>query len=306
MQMEVKTSQVNYFPNSLGDGKPAPSEDEGYTHYPERVEGHKIRKRSPSFSDHFSQATLFWNSLSAVEKEHLVEAAHFEIGKAEDPGVQAKMVDRLNHVDHELAKLVAMGLGVAAPTQAVISNHGQSSPAVSQTSFAVKTAKGRKVAILAADGVNVDHVMTIQKALMEAGVQTQIVSRFMGTIKGSDGQELGVDKTFLTAASVMFDAVYIPGSAQSTKTLTETGYALHFIDEAFRHSKAIAATGEGVELLKNSSIQGIALSNTSLQDDQGVISAKNTANLGQVAKAFVNAIAQHRFWTRTQKLEVFT
>lgn len=304
MQMEVKTSRVNYFPNSLGDGQPAPSEDEGYQHYSQRVEGHKIRKRSPSFGEHFSQATLFWNSLSAIEKEHLVEAAHFEIGKAKNQGVQERMVDRLNHVDHELAKLVAMGLGLAAPTQAVIPNHGQCSPAVSQESLAVKTAKGRKVAILAAHGVSADQVAAIQQALTETGAQAQTVSKYMGTIKSLEGQELAVDKTFLTAASVMFDAVYVPGGAQSTKTLAETGEALHFINEAFRHGKAIAATGEGVELLKNSSIQGITLSSTSLQDDQGVISAKNAANLGQVAKAFVSAIAQHRFWTRTQKPKV--
>ncbi len=306
MQMEVKTSQVNYFPNSRSDGKPAPSEQEGYTHYPERVEGHKIRKRSPSFGEHFSQATLFWNSLSTPEKAHLVEAAHFEIGKAEDPGVQAKMVDRLNYVDHELAKLVATGLGVAAPTAAVTPNHGQSSPAVSQSSFAVKTAKGRNVAILAVDGVNVDQIMAIKQALTAAGAQSQIVSKFMGTIKSSEGRELAVDKTFLTAASVMFDAVYLPGGAQSIETLAMMGDALHFIDEAFRHSKAIAATGEGVELLEKLSLQGITPSNASLQDDQGIISAKNAANLGQVAKVFVNAIAQHRFWMRSRKPIVLT
>lgn len=299
MQMEVKTSRVNYFPNSRGDGQPAPSETEGYKHYPERVEGHKIRERSPSFNDHFSQATLFWNSLSTIEKEHLVEAAHFEIGKAEDPAVQAKMVDRLNNVDHELAKLVAVGLGIPAPTQEVTPNHGQSSPAVSQTSFAVKTAKGRKVAILAADGVNADQVTAIQQALTEAGAQSQIVSKFMGTIKSSEGKALTVDKTFLTAASVMFDAVYVPGGVQSVEILSETGDALRFIDEAFCHGKAIAATGKGVELLKNSNIQGITVSNSSLQDDQGVISAKNATNLDQVAQAFVEAIAQHRFWSRT-------
>ncbi len=304
MQMEVKTSRVNYYPNSLGGGQPAPSETEGYVHYPERVEGNKIRERSPSFGEHFSQATLFWNSLSSFEKEHLVEAAHFELGKVEDQGVREKMVDRLNHVDHELAKLVAMGIGIAAPTQPVTQNHGQSSAAISQESLAVKTAKGRKVAILAANGVNAEQVTAIKQALTEAGAQAQIVSKFLGTIKSAEGQELMVDKTFLTGSPVMFDAVYIPGGAQSIETLKANDDAMQFIDEAFRHYKAIAATGEGVELLKDSSIQGITLSDRSLQDDQGVISAKTPSNLSEIAKLFVNAIAQHRFWMRTSKQKV--
>ncbi|PSB19670.1 catalase [Phormidesmis priestleyi ULC007] len=304
MQAEVKTSRVNYFPNSLGGGQPAPSETEGYVHYPERVEGHKVRERSPSFGEHFSQATLFWNSLSAAEKEHLVEAAHFEIGKVGDQGVRERMVDRLNHVDHELAKLVAIGVGVAAPTQPVTENHGQSSPAVSQEQLAVKTAKGRKVAILAADGVDAEQVTAIKQALTEAGAQAQIVAKFMGTIKDAKGKELKVDKTFLTSASVMFDAIYVPGGAQSIATLKANGDAIHFIDEAFRHCKAIAATGEGVELLKESSIQGITLSDRSPQNDQGVISAKIPSDLSKVAKSFVEAIAQHRFWTRTSKQKV--
>ncbi|MGL5083929.1 MAG: catalase [Microcoleaceae cyanobacterium] len=304
MQMEVKTSRVNYFPNSLGGEQPAPSETEGYVHYPERIEGQKSRERSPSFGEHFSQATLFWNSLSAVEKEHLVEAAHFEIGKAEDKGVRERMVDRLNHVDHELAKLVAMGIGVAAPTQPATENHGQSSPAVSQDSLAIKTAKGRKVAILAADGVDAEQVTTIKQALIEAGAQAQLVSKFLGTIKSADGQELIVDKTFLTSASVMFDAIYVPGGDRSVETLKANGDAVHFIDEAFRHCKAIAATGAGIELLKESSIQGITFSERALQEDQGVITAKTPSNVGEVAKVFVEAIAQHRFWSRASKQKV--
>ena len=76
MQMGIKTSRVNYSPNSLGDNLPAPvaEADGGFVTYPERVEGHKIRERSPSFGEHFSQATLFWNSLSTGEKDRLVAA----------------------------------------------------------------------------------------------------------------------------------------------------------------------------------------------------------------------------------------
>jgi len=303
MQMEVKTSRVNYSPNSLGDNKPAvSSEAEGaYVSYPEPVEGHKVRERSPSFQEHFSQATLFWNSLSVPEKDHLVEAAHFELGKVKDKGVRQRMVERFNQVDHELAKRIAEGIGIPAPTKAVGQNHGQRSNALSQENT-TKTAKGRKVAILAADGVDASQMMAMKKALKAVEVEAEVVSKF-GTLKTKDGQEMEADKTFLTGASVMFDAIYVPGGAQSVEMLKMNVEALDFINEAFKHCKPIAATGEGVELLKASMIQGVTLADSSMQDDKGVVTTQN-ADGSEIAKSFIQAIAQHRHWTRIHQDKV--
>jgi len=304
MQMEVKTSRVNYSPNSLGDNRPAPSPDaEGaFVHYPEQLEGPKIRERSPSFSDHFSQATLFWNSLSAIEKDHLVEASHFELGKVSKSEVKQRMLDRFNQVDHDLAKRVAEGLGMPAPTQPVTSNHGQKSEALSQENT-TKTAKGRKVAILAAEGVDGAQLMALKQALKEAKVEAEIVSKFGGMIKTVEGQEIMVDKTFLTSASVMFDAIYVPGGKTSIEALKMTGDALNFITEAFKHCKPIAATAEGVDLLQACDLKGALLNGSEVKDEQGVIAARK-ADASQVAKMFVQAIAQHRYWNRFQKAKV--
>jgi catalase len=303
MQMQIPTSRVNYYPNSLGGGQPTPSETEGYVHYPERVEGRKVRERSPSFKDHFSQATLFFNSLSMPEKEHLIQAAYFELGKVEDQGVRDRMVNLFNHVDHELAKKVAMGIGVSIPTQPMSENHGQSSAALSQENT-TKTAKGRKVAILAINGVNAEQVMAIKSALKETGAQAEVVSKFKGMIKSEDGQEIMVDKTFLTSASVLYDAIYVPGGSQSVETLKMQGDAVHFINEAFKHCKPIAAISEGVELLKVSDIKGVMISDGSMQKDQGVITVQNPSNLKEFTQSFIEAIAQHRFWMREAKDKV--
>ncbi|WP_017654320.1 catalase [Fortiea contorta] len=307
MQTEIHTSRVNYYPNSLGGGYPAttPGSEGGYVHYPERVEGHKVRERSPSFKEHFQQATLFWNSLSVPEKEHLVAAAHFELGKVEDQGVRERMVERLNHVDHELAKRVAVGIGIPAPTAPATENHGQSSSALSQENT-TKIAKGRKVAILAADGVDNSQMMAIKQALKDAGAEAEIVAKFKGKIKSADGQEIEVDKTFLTSASPLFDAVYVPGGAESVKALKMNGDALHFIHEAFKHCKAIAATGEGVDLFTALEIPGVKLADakSSLKNDQGVVTSRNTADAKAVAAEFIKAIAQHRHWKRAQKEQV--
>jgi catalase len=304
MQMEVKTARVNYSPNSLGDNRPAPSPDaeQAFVHYPEQLEGAKIRERSPSFGEHFSQATLFWNSLSAIEKDHLVEASHFELGKVSQPEIKQRMLDRFNNVDHELAKRVAEGLGMPAPKQPANSNHGQKSEALSQDNTA-KTAKGRKVAVLAAAGVDGAQLAALKQALKEAKVEAEVVSKFGGTIKTVEGQEVMVDKTFLTAASVMFDAIYVPGGKSSVETLKMTRDALHFINEAFKHFKPIAATAEGVDLLQAADLKGVSLNGSSVQDEQGVITARK-ADASQVAKMFVEAIAQHRYWNRFQKAKV--
>src|SRR5690606_28070748 len=96
----------NYFPNSLGGGHPkmASEEEGGYVHYQEKVDGAKIRQRSKSFQDHFSQARMFWNSMSPVEKKHIIEAAHFELGKVESKEVRHRMIyDIFNNISHELA-----------------------------------------------------------------------------------------------------------------------------------------------------------------------------------------------------------
>ncbi len=207
MQMDIKTNSVNYSPNSLGGNLPAPvaPEDGGFVTYPERVEGHKVRERSPSFADHFSQATLFWNSLSMGEKDRLVEAAHFELGKVPQMEVKERMLARFNQVDGELAKRVAKGLGMPAPTERATPNHGQSSPALSQE-HTTKTAKGRKVAILAADGVDAAQIAMMKQSLSAMHISSEIVSLYGGSIVNSNGGKLEVDKTFLTTASVLYDA----------------------------------------------------------------------------------------------------
>jgi catalase len=308
MQMNIYQGKTNYYPNSIGGGCPmtSPEAMAGYAHYMEKVEGHKIRQRSKSFSDHFTQATLFWNSLSAPEKEHLVKAAHFELGKVESKEVRQRMVENFNHVDHELAKLIAMGIGVPAPTHAATQNHGQSSPAVSIENMPKpNTVKTRRIGILAADGFDYSQLTSIKQALKGAGALPEVVSKFKGTIKSADGQEVEVDKTFLTSASVIFDAIYVPGGKQSIETLKKEADVIEFINDALKHYKAIAATGEGVDLLMMApDIKLIGFdkqqSNGHLVSENGIITSRNASDINKVGQDFIQAIAKHRHWTRTQ------
>jgi catalase len=141
----------------------------------------------------------------------------------------------------------------------------------------------------------------MKQALNNAGASVKIVSKFGGTINSADGQEIEVDKPFVTTASVMYDAVYVPGGEQSIKALKQQGDAIHFINEAFKHCKAITATGEGVELLKASNITGVELSEEQLKSDKGVVTVRNASDMQSVAQQFIQAIAQHRHWMREHK-----
>jgi catalase len=312
MRQTINKGRVNYWPNSLGGGHPkmAPEEVGGYVHYTEKVDGHKIRQRSESFKDHFSQATLFWKSLSEPEKKRLVSAAHFELGKVETKEIRHRMVYEIfNHVDHEFAVRVAEGIGVPPPPgpngSSVRKLKGKTvdkSPALSIETTNKQTIKSRRVAILVADGFNVEDLLPVKTTLLKEGASVKIVSKFLGAVKSVNGQELEVDKNHVTTASIMFDAVFIPGGRASVETMKKQGDALHFINEAFKHGKPIAALNEAVELLNESHIQGVTVAGTGkLTSEKGVVTAQGTSDITQFTQAFVDSMKQHRHWNRETK-----
>jgi catalase len=166
----------------------------------------------------------------------------------------------------------------------------EKSAALSMANTIKNTIKTRQVAILAANGVNEKALNQMQNALMAEGALTKIIAPTMGYIKGDGGTSIKVDQSFLMASSVLFDAVYVPGGAKAGAILTEMPEAIFFVEQAYKHCKAIAADNEGVELLKASSIGRKKNVDAVLLTD-GVIINKSP-------KDFIKAIASHRFWER--------
>ncbi len=169
------------------------------------------------------------------------------------------------------------------------------------------TIKSRKVAILAMDGYNHDEAMQVKQALKDAGAHPQIISQFRGMIKSADGREMEVDKSYVTTTSVVYDAVYIPGGKHA-ETLKNQGYAIHFVNEAFKHCKPIGAVGEGIELLKASGIKGVAFvdvgSGGEAVSEMGVVTCGSQGDVSSFAEQFKAAIARHRHWDREKKEQV--
>ncbi|GIH73673.1 catalase [Planobispora longispora] len=253
-QMIIPRGRASYHPNSTGGGCPAVGGADAYTHFQERVDGHKIRRRSTSFADHYSQATLFWNSMSSWEKAHIVAAFRFELGRVVDPRIREGVVRNLRNVDHELASLVAAGLGAAPPAEAAVPNHGRSSPALSQDHAPVRSVATRKIAILVADGVDADQVKTAQTALTSMGALCDVLGPRGGAVRGSDDTPVPVTHALTTMASVLYDAVLVPGGQEAARALSMDGEAVHYVAEAFKHCKAIGVLGEAALLLETARI----------------------------------------------------
>ena len=284
MRYANRPGKVNYEPNSLGgNAREATAAEGGFVTYPAATEGTKVRVRSESFGDHFTQATLFYNSMSDPEKQHITQALQFELGKLMVPEVQQRMVDLLANVDATLAENVGNYLGLTPKAGQPNANAGRAKK-LSQLEYVPGTPATRKVAILAADGVNGAEVTQMQGALQEAGVMVEVVAPHLGAIQSANGDAVPVNQSLLTTASVLYDAVYVPGGADSVNALQDSGDALHFIQEAFKHYKPVAASGEGADFFQAA---GIAA-------EPGVVTGEN----GTITSAFLEAIGQHRFWDR--------
>jgi catalase len=311
MRQEINIGRVSYQPNSLGGGCPfqAKMDQGGFVSFNERVDAHKVRERSESFSDHFSQATLFYNSQTDVEKNHIIKALRFELGKVETETIRARMVNLLSQVDKKLAEKVAVGLGITVHKPEAPMNKGvgadadqkkhepksveqktKSSDALSMIKNPTVTdsIKTKQVAFICADDVHNPSIVSYKNALEKKGAVVKIIAPNLGFLKLEDGKKLKVDQSLLIASSVLFDAVFIP-SGKGINTLKGNKEVAEFITDAFKHCKVIGGEEEGAALIQ--SIQIIKEAGKKL--DEGVVLNKDTT-------AFIKALGKHRFWEREE------
>ena len=321
MRQEINVGRVSYHPNSLGGGCPyqAKVAEGGFSSFNERVDAHKVRARSESFSDHFSQATMFFNSQTEVEQNHIIKALRFELGKVETVAIRVRMLGLLSQVSMELATKVADGLGLTVPEKPEMPmNHGvsadagadeqQPKPNVSdiETSDALSMIKNptvkptiasRKVAFLCADGVSESAVMNMKTALLKADAKGCIIAPHHGFIMTDAGGEIPVDFTYLTASSVLFDAIYVP-AGQDLNALASDNDVMDFVNDAYRHCKVVGADGEGIELLSGSNFASKLDNN----EDAGLIVNEKSGETA-FADEFISAMALHRIWERETKIQ---
>lgn len=305
----LNSGRALYHPNTVGGGCPFLAEPAqgAYVHYAEKVDGNKIRERSASFKDHFSQARLFFKSQSAPESLHLIQACQFELSKVERIEIRERVVGLFAQIDEEFARAVAAGIGVAfkavgqSPRAAKGKHALTVSPALSLSSTPHDSIRTRRVAVLAESGVRCEEIDQVRTALQDEGAVVDIVASTMGTITAANGTPLPVDKSSLIAASVFYDAVYVPGGAASVATMKKQGKAIAFVSEAFRHGKPIVACSEGVDLLVATALPGIRFADGGGREatlsDKGVVTATGK-NLAALIHGMVDAMKAHRHFDR--------
>jgi catalase len=229
----------------------------------------------------------------------------------------------LAQVDQSLANSVAEGLGAKVPKKLdkplnmsvpggadprkfqpkKVDQAIDSSPALSMVNnpnFPNDSIKTRKIAVLIADGFDDSAVDEMNKTLLTAGAMPKTVAPHLGVVTGANGNQVKADFSFLTASSVLFDAVFVPGGDESIAALSKEKDAAEFLTEAYKHCKTIAGSGAGVGLLATSLVGDFTESDEvgeGVAVDKGVVTSR-AGSIKDVAEAFVAAIALHRHWER--------
>lgn len=298
----IDTNPANYQPNSVNDNwpreTPSAAHRGGFESYQERIEGHKLRERSPSFGEYYSQPRLFWLSQTHIEQQHIIDAFSFELGKVTRAYIRERVIDHLVHIDISLANTVASNLGIALSEQLMHTippkevNGLKKDASLSLYAVPSGNSKGRQVALLISDGVRASDMLAIMQELKKQGVHTKVIAAQMGLIHADDGSVLPIDGTFTGLPSVTVDAVIVPDG--DTDALLLSGEARYYLLEAYKHLKPIGLSGDACRFKAQFGL-------TEQDHEEGVITDVKAE--GMFMSEFISCLAGHRVWSRSQKAQ---
>jgi catalase len=293
MQFNVPTGRANYEPNSLAEagepGGPRESPNRGFHSFAGTTTETKIRVRSATFADHYSQARLFFRSQSATEQSHMVNAITFELSKVSLEHIRSRVLANLRNVDETLAKRVAAGLGVddlpraSKPAAPVLDM--DAAPSLRLIDKYKPTLKGRVIGVLVTDGVDRKLIQSVTAAAEQAGATVKIIAPKVGGVAPKTGKKLAADGQLAGMPSVLFDAVVLLLSDEGCAALLNDSAAIDFVSNAFVHLKAIGITEQARPLLDKANVK----------KDAGIIDVSSDAD------GFVKSAAS-RQWDREPKV----
>lgn len=296
-QHAVHGGVAPYRPNSLDGGNSAEAgeADGAFIDVPQPVAGEKVRRLAASFDDHFSQVTLFVRSLSGVERQHLARAYTFELGKCYQEAIRVRQLQCLANVDADLCAQVAKGLGLTAPEPTIEpATDVRPSPALSQVG-GTWPVTGRKIALVADADTAPALISEAKEAVTAAGMLPFVVAPAGGHLG-----DVVVDRTFLTAASIEFDAALLLAApvpapdadptfdakaGQSTDGKPVDPRVVKVVAEMFRHSKAIGCSPDAQPVLAAAGVPA---------DAAGVVVGQPGESVEQLARL----LTEHRVWDR--------
>jgi len=294
MQMAVPTGRVSNEPTTLDDGGPREDPKHGFQTIPVREEGDKLRIRPESFADHYTQAKLFFKSLTLPEQKHTIAAFAFELGKCKVPAVRQRMLGRLLLVDKDLAAQVAAKLGMEGQAEklkpAAPVGDPEPSPALSQYADFAGGLAGKKIGLLTTNGVDAKVLSAVQKGAKESGAVVEVITPKVGTIQTSQGKAVEPDHFLRGAPSALFDCVIIAPAEETADELLAMPQAVDWVRMAFAHLKVIGVSSAAATLLDLAQIE---------REAEGIVVIAAAAD---VATFIETASASHRVWEREPEL----
>jgi catalase len=293
----IPKGRVAYEPNSLAGGCPFQAGAAGFVSFPQPVEGDKVRGKPEKFSDHYTQATLFYASQTAVEKAHIAGGFRFELSKVTVPAIRERMLSSLVNVSAELAATVAAGLGLAVPSAMPRELANPAAPEVTTSAALSLTAlpgeggiRTRNVAILVADGVDEKPIAAVRAALMAAGARVHLIAPRLGPVTTGNGQPFEATGTLENSPPVLFDGLVLPAGTEGVKALGAHIEVVDFITNQYRHGKTILALGASVALMERAGAMPTLASGAV---DPGIVIG-TAAQAEQAVADFITALSRHR------------
>lgn len=292
MAMHNPKGRVNYEPNSwTGDNNnPRECPEKGFASHTETVSGEKVRHRSETFNDHYSQARQFLLSQTEIEQMHMQDAFIFELSKVEHLSVRERVVSHLLNVDSDFAEKVAQGLGfkeMPAPAEAAMATRKDLpvSDALSILKNAPSCFRSRKLGVLLTDGFDAKVFETVIDALKSEGAMYEVIAPAIGGATANDGTHIRAQQKIDGGPSVLYDAVLVLTSKEGATMLSNKPEAKDFLSDAHAHQKFIGYTLEALPFIKAAGLKDAM--------DEGWINLDD-----QDAHSFVSQLSALRVWSR--------
>lgn len=292
-QHTIHKGQASYQPNSIDNDWPAETppaaSNGGFESYPEQISGHKLRQRSETFSDHFSQPRLYYKSLAPHEQKHVVDAYTFELSKVQRKHIRERQVQQiLANIDLDLARQVGANLGIEVPdlTLDYKKTAVEKSAKLSFLAFPPEDIQGRKVAVLIHNLVKSDTLEAIKNWAIKEGAVVHLLAPSLAPVKDHKDNVIVADGMQMAEPSIAYDAVIIP-DGDNLNAVLQDGVARHYVLEAYKHLKPIAFLGNKSDLLEP---LGLVADEGTLVEDE----------FQPIAEKFKKLIMDHRVWSREQ------
>jgi len=293
MRTTVPTGRVAYEPNTLDPSGPREDPRRGFASFAADESGAKGRVRAESFADHYSQARLFWRSMTEPEQRHIANAFAFELGKVETVAIRRRMLGHLTIIDELLCRRVEQKLSMEGQADSIEPARPpidlEPSPSLSLVRKAPKTLAGRKVGVLVSDGSDRTLVDRVRTAVEKEGGRVEVVAPKIGGAAGADGKPIAADHALAGAPSIFFDALVVAVAGEGAKRLAAHPNAVDWVRDAFAHLKVIGHVADAAALLERAGVEV----------DEGLVALSTPKDIA----TFIVAAKGPRIWERERKTE---